>query len=65
MFSDLPSVTLAELFIQGVGGAQGRSILAQIPGIDYRSQAVWAQHLVPLVRTVAKIVYPFFYSHCY
>ncbi|XP_071104860.1 nuclear pore complex protein Nup160-like isoform X1 [Haliotis cracherodii] len=56
--SNLPSVTLAELFIQGVGGAQGRSILAQIPGIDYRSQAVWAQHLVPLVRTVAKIVWP-------
>ncbi|XP_046552449.1 LOW QUALITY PROTEIN: nuclear pore complex protein Nup160-like [Haliotis rubra] len=56
--SNLPSVTLAELFIQGVGGAQGRSMLAQIPSIDYRSKAVWAQHLVPLVRTLAKIIWP-------
>ncbi|XP_041365360.1 nuclear pore complex protein Nup160-like [Gigantopelta aegis] len=50
--------TLAELFIEGVGGTQARSLLAQCDMMEREPKMVWSQVLVPLVGIIAKIVWP-------
>ncbi|XP_064599845.1 nuclear pore complex protein Nup160-like [Liolophura sinensis] len=53
------NMTLADLFIQGIGGSNARILLAQNSFLDEDPCRTWSQTLQPLVTILAQLLWPY------
>ncbi|CAI9723426.1 Hypothetical predicted protein [Octopus vulgaris] len=56
--SGQPSLTLAELFLRGIGGLQVRTTLINSKMLNEEVPTLWINSLIPIIKILAKLLWP-------